>query len=452
MSVRTPFLFIIYILFAVLGSTIHLNNAAKLISYLSGITGLFLTFFIIEMDRTNKKFDIMNPKYVILLGFSIFIFIGMIKFAIDEINISSYSFTEVFAVILLCYASFFAFVYAMTQNENKVGHKKRINREIIYSKLITISFMYFIISNFIISYVIPSIGGYASEYFNVVGYIVYAGPVSSIYAGYILFIKKLKLNPIIKILLLVIFTSGFILGTSRTPITYILISLLFLYVWNKYKSLPNLITHYKINTGKVLLIAVIMLFVAGIYKASNIFYEEKSKISDLDINYAVEHGYRFEFVDAFQNIFLIKNLFIDKGDFFYGETIFAAFINPIPRFIWPDKPKSLGYLLPERLQGKEPTLSLSTSFIGEFLVNFSYPGPIIGYFLLGIISMYYYKKYRQNSKDEYFVLIYSVFLVLMLLESRGDFLTINVRGLSYIFFTWLGLRFSSKKVKRESIQ
>lgn len=450
MRINTPFLVLIFVFAFTMGSIFHYNDSARFISYIAGITGLFITGFIIEIDRSKNKFDIMNPKYAVLIGFSVFIFIGMIKFSFED-RYFSYTLPEVFLIILLCYASYFSFLLAIKGYSKSPFKQNRNTYRINFSKLIKISFIFFIVSNVIISYALPSIGWYSSSYFSVVSYAVYAGPVSSIYAGYMLFIKKIKLNPILKISLLGIFISGFILGTSRTPITYILISLLILFVWHKYKSRPNLIRHYKINTGKVLLISTVILFVAGVYKASNIYYEEQSKISDLDIDYAVQHGYQFEFVDAFQNIFLIKNLFIDKGDFFYGETILAAFINPVPRFIWPDKPKSLGYLLPERLQGKAPTLSLSTSYIGEFFVNFSYPGPIIGYFLLALVAMYYYKKYRKNSKEEYFVITYSVFLVLMLLESRGDFLTINVRGVSYILITWLGLRLSSTKVKRESV-
>ncbi|MCX8104705.1 MAG: oligosaccharide repeat unit polymerase [Ignavibacterium album] len=451
MRINTLVLVLLYVFAFSMGSIFHLSDTARFLSYIAGISGLFITGFIIEIDRSKNKFDIMNPKYFVLLGFSIFIFIGMIKFSFEERNLT-YKFYEVFLVILLCYASYFSFLLTINHHSKSVIKQSQTSYRINFSKLIKISFLFFIISNFIALFGFSRISGYDSPYFNIVGYALYAGPVSSIYTGYILFIKKIKMNLVMKILLLTIFISGFLLGTSRTPVTYIIISLLIIFTWNKYKSRPGLITHYKINTGKVILISVIILFVAGIYKASNIFYEEKSRISDLDINYALQHGYRFEFVDAFQNIFLIKNLFIDNGDYFYGETILAALVNPIPRFIWPDKPKSLGYLLPERLQGNAPTLSLSTSFIGEFFVNFSYPGPIIGYFLLALVASYYYKKYKQNSKDEYFIITYSVFLVLMLLETRGDFLTVNVRGVSYIFITWLGLKLSSTKIKREPVQ
>ena len=446
MRVTLPIIFFLFGISFVFAASLPL---IQFLYFIFGIAGILIIYLIIETDRNNKKFDVFNPKYYVLIGLLIFIYIGMVKNAFSE-YLPSYNINEVCIICIVCVVSTFSYLipYIISSKKQRITpHHMLYTKKYIKIKSLTkITCIYFFLSNIGIRYLIPKLGGLHSPFYNIIGYVGYMGPIAGLFAGYLLFIKKEKKSFMLKFILFMIFTSAFFLGTSRTPIAYIILPLLLLFIRERHLRQQLNTTHYRINEFKVLILTIVLMYIGGIYKASNIIYVEGKTLKDININYALEHAFKFEFVDAFDNIFKLKEIFIDQDNLLWGKSFFAFIVNPIPRYIWPAKPKSLGYILAERFYTEETEVSLATSFIGELLVNFSYIGAIVGYLILGIFSKLFYLKYKKNYRNDVYVIPYTLLLTMLILESRGDFLTINIRGLSFILFSWLGIKFSLKKL------
>jgi hypothetical protein len=79
----------------------------------------------------------------------------------------------------------------------------------------------------------------------------------------------------------------------------------------------------------------------------------------------------------------------ERVPFFEGETLRPLLYVPIPRFIWPDKPREdignrIGHVY-RVLSPGDKTTSINLPWIVEFYINFGSPGVAIGLGLVGVI-------------------------------------------------------------------
>ncbi len=115
----------------------------------------------------------------------------------------------------------------------------------------------------------------------------------------------------------------------------------------------------------------------------------------------------------------------------YGLTLLKVFTQPIPRILWPSKPKFIGF------EGLEYVLPRGAAIPvwGEFYINFGIIGIIISMWLWGIISKYFfllYKKYPSSIPIQVWIAVY--FPVSMKSYGRGDMASIvSTYTLSYLF-------------------
>lgn len=115
----------------------------------------------------------------------------------------------------------------------------------------------------------------------------------------------------------------------------------------------------------------------------------------------------------------------------YGLTLLKIFTQPIPRILWPSKPKFIGF------EGLEYVLPRGAAIPvwGEFYINFGIIGIIISMWLWGIISKYFfllYKKYSSSIPIQVWMAVY--FPVSMKSYGRGDMASIiSTYTLSYLF-------------------
>ncbi|MFB3139717.1 MAG: hypothetical protein ACE1Z1_00855, partial [Candidatus Acidiferrales bacterium] len=152
---------------------------------------------------------------------------------------------------------------------------------------------------------------------------------------------------------------------------------------------------------------------------------------------------KFTAVDAFDNLVRTIELYPDRGRYLYGWSVVAVLVNPIPRSLWPGKPYGFGRLLVEELGlGHYGGLSLSPSLAGELLANFGYLGPFLGYLLLGVVAASLYQRFLRAGAYSPFHVLYLASLILFLLESRGDLLSINIRVGWYLACMYGVLRLS----------
>ena len=160
-------------------------------------------------------------------------------------------------------------------------------------------------------------------------------------------------------------------------------------------------------------------------------------------------------IDTFHNTAFIYERFPSPWDYYYGETYLSVFVALIPRFIWPDKPVSLGAQLglmkrfgyrgfDQSLWEEAFMFSLSPSFVGEAYANFGFIGVIFLSLLLGIIAAYLDKKIYNVIKIT--TIPWIIFLSSFILFHRGDFY-VSVNYQIFMFFAaTIFYKFSYKKV------
>ena len=116
------------------------------------------------------------------------------------------------------------------------------------------------------------------------------------------------------------------------------------------------------------------------------------------------------------------NFFIDNGSYHpnFGQRYFAELVNPVPRFLWPNKPligidyaiaRGMTYGNQDSSQGGV-ACTVSTGMIGQGIVNFGYLfGPIAAAALMGLWVAVLARQDLQGQKLGN-LLLYSIGLVL----------------------------------------
>lgn len=136
---------------------------------------------------------------------------------------------------------------------------------------------------------------------------------------------------------------------------------------------------------------------------------------------------------------------IDRsGKFYYGATYLPLVTSPIPRQWWPEKPGLADdikdFSTPTRPMGE---MGMIMTFMGEFYVNFGYPGIIIMSYLTAYwLARVYFRAYRSNyfSVLRFGYLLVTCNLVLVYrdgLISLFMFTVVNMMPLSIIVFLHL---------------
>ena len=124
--------------------------------------------------------------------------------------------------------------------------------------------------------------------------------------------------------------------------------------------------------------------------------------------------------EMFRELLFITDAIPERADYEYGGTYLVQVVNPIPRFIWPEKPREDAGLKLARLQGEvastgEPRLSVAPGMIGEMYWNFGLTG-IVLLSLLGGQLLYIWDQFGRLSGDALsFVVFGSGFAVIFAL-------------------------------------
>lgn len=86
----------------------------------------------------------------------------------------------------------------------------------------------------------------------------------------------------------------------------------------------------------------------------------------------------------------------EKGQFYYGNTVFPAFYNFIPRAIWPDKPQAAQWELDISTKDRPmSTYGMTASLMGAAYVDFGYFGIVIMPFLFALfLGWAYFQAFR----------------------------------------------------------
>lgn len=155
------------------------------------------------------------------------------------------------------------------------------------------------------------------------------------------------------------------------------------------------------------------------------------KLNDFNFNTDLYLGGDF---DAFQ--MLSNAIQYDKTS--YGFGFFGVLLFFVPRSLWPEKPLNSGVEVATFFDLRN--LNVSMPLIGEFYMNFSYPGIILGGILLGFLLKIVDMQFKNIIKVNLFtIFIYFQIACLLFINFRGGL--ISTFGVSCAaLFGWVIIR------------
>jgi oligosaccharide repeat unit polymerase len=99
----------------------------------------------------------------------------------------------------------------------------------------------------------------------------------------------------------------------------------------------------------------------------------------------------------------------EQVEYLYGKTYLTGLLFFIPRFLWPDKPHSVGYYT-GRLIFNRAEAGIPPGDVAEAYWNFSFAGVAIIAFLNGILYKLFANYYRRNYQSLFSRIIYTIVL------------------------------------------
>jgi oligosaccharide repeat unit polymerase len=129
--------------------------------------------------------------------------------------------------------------------------------------------------------------------------------------------------------------------------------------------------------------------------------------------------------EMFRELEFITTKFPDTEPYWMGYSYYIQLINPIPRFLWPDKPKAESGLIMAKLYNEidpntgEPFMTISPGIIGEMYMNFGFPGVVALSLIGGWIIRGWDHLVETYSHSTMVMIFYSVGLVTIFVAGRA---------------------------------
>ena len=408
------------------------------------VGGLFATLLIvtsITLDILRQRFDLFDHKYYALAGIFVFLVVGMLKSLwIYEEPVTDHLQTAMKAVLLVNLA-IVAFLFGNALPFRMVARSRAV--VISVKKLFVISALYALAGSYVFYVYVTTAG--EEELSSLFLWFGHLAPIGAILGVFLLLAYRFKAA----LLFMASAIAFSILYGSRTPFMYIFFFTVAYALYRRYGGRPRI-------DPKVLavlaLFLVVSLFAGSAIKALVGTGWQVSDIGEFTST-TVRLIQTLAFIDAFDNLCRIIELYVDQGLYLYGWSIAGALVNFVPRGLWADKPYSLGRLLVQDLTGETELTgtSFAPSLLGELVANFGFLAGPIGYFVFGALTRFLSGRFRSLEHDSPYAILHLMSFVLLFLESRGDLLTVNMGGVFYLASTYIALRLSSRRMERGNI-
>lgn len=191
--------------------------------------------------------------------------------------------------------------------------------------------------------------------------------------------------------------------------------------------------------------AAVVLFIVS---AKDRLSLDKAAFEPLDYKLSVDRSLGDD-LSALDPFVRILSAIPGETPFQDGRTLFHLLIYPVPRLLWPGKPKVLG------ANGVysatfEPTALRSgavsgASILGELYMNFGAAGIVFGMFLYGVVCRTLYSQVNRSLPSKNGVLVYVTSLYAVILGIRGGFWALVPALLTSLFSVWITLAYVSKE-------
>lgn len=217
---------------------------------------------------------------------------------------------------------------------------------------------------------------------------------------------------------------------SRMPLIILLLSLV---IFRHY-------TVRRLTIGKTLIAFVLFLALMVGYSVYRDTVQSGEAMRNIDV-------YKYLVIiqnDELTPLAKIVGHYSDKSRPLYGKTLSAIFLKPVPRVLLPNKPEGAAIVYTKTFEPafyRGGLFNWPPSLLGELYMNFRLIGVIIGMFFTGAVFQALYRYLVTNIANRNVIILYSVMMLHLILELRGDFVVVTSGLLMSSFILILGLRY-----------
>ncbi len=449
MGVKILILFLCFIINYNLFNLIGMSSDS-MIYWTFFFNATFSLFFFIY-DGLNKK---LNARLIFFFYSYLFLTIVPYLQFVESVWMSSQSVTQILNtnIIIIIYNITFMIGYSIPKYQSIKSDNNNSNINFYIKKSSFTLSIYFLL---ILHIIFTLLGGFSltrSIFFDLFGGY---NPIS------------LVIDIVFKSLILYLFIFYLLSKESKSTLSFILLSYLFIYYNNPIASSR----FYAFMAYLLILIFIFkriskinflfnLVFIFGILGS---FYQNAFRAAFTPTNggsegtSSFEIGYFFQgHFDSYENISNTVTYVQDFG-IVWGKQLLGVFLFWIPRSFWMNKPEGSGTFLGKNFYSFDTTnqnLNISAPLLMEEYLNFGIIGVLLGTFILGyLVSFldikYSYSNYLMNDlpKNRFTskligFIFYVSFLGLFLFILRGDLLS----SLSYTFGIFISYRITRKLV------
>lgn len=198
--------------------------------------------------------------------------------------------------------------------------------------------------------------------------------------------------------------------------------------------------------GLIAIVFVMLAFVSSIRLGGG----EKS-VQDLSfggaISAAMEHSFEGAyFLDPAKTATIVDQTSA-KDLFMYGESFVGAFVAPVPRILWPEKPLvRIGPLVAQMILQYDNNSGAPPGAVGEFYMNFGWLGIVFGMVTLGAFASMLYNRFESHVDKRFATPAYALFMLCIILFLVADFSLSFLYMIRYAVAIWICRQFWGKMV------
>lgn len=390
------------------------------------LTLLYLVIFIIVAKLLSRREEYYSTLTV--FGIGCFIYYIGIPFELHLLSIEEFkkndivlslSTKQLSQIIIMGTMAFLAFslgYYLSSFNPLKVrcGSQNRISRVPYSLKLICIGSLIFLLILFYKN--IFAVSTYEAAYG-----LRYSNPAFSLLCDFFVLygaviastviLRGKNLNKVFGMGSIVLIFSWGIYTSDKNVILFGLLAVAA--SSSRFIKKKGLISFVCIIVGCVVLIYLIKVF--SLYRGDrNIYTAFGLALKQFGLRY----------IDPLGPFVSLQHMLTNSINLQYGQTYLQIFYLIIPKFLWKERPLDLSeQFAVDNITNWSPGMGMGYSPLAEAYLNFSWMGPVIQYFLLGLLWGYFWKILRKVlwnfSQGLWQCLYYVLGYYLLILMHRG---------------------------------
>ena len=166
---------------------------------------------------------------------------------------------------------------------------------------------------------------------------------------------------------------------------------------------------------------ILLAFVSAIRQGGG-----EKELSDLNLGGAIaaatEHTFEGAyFLDPAKTAAIIRQT-DNRELFLYGQSFTGALFAPVPRVLWPEKPNvRIGPFVAQDVLDYNNQSGVPPGAIGEFYMNFGWPGVFFGMMALGMMTAWLYNRYCASPDKRFSRPAYALMYLCIILFLFADF-------------------------------